>query len=188
MISLGSGVFETGCDVFRFEIREILQDLFPRHARRKQFKDILDPDAHPPNTGAPATLVGMEGDPLVHRMNIIHDVPAVKVCLRFGVAAVGDRAARPPVFGVRCSVRANPRPESRSRADGGGGAAGIRCSVFGVRCSVFGARCSVIGPSKSTPRVPVPGRRDPSQARSYRRSRAGGGGGPGDANLPSIHS
>jgi hypothetical protein len=67
MIGSGSGVDQTGPDVLGFKVGIIRKYLSLANAGRQQFEHILYPDAHAPDTGPPATLIRVEGDP-------VHDV------------------------------------------------------------------------------------------------------------------
>jgi hypothetical protein len=61
---------ERGLDIFRFEVREIGEDLRLGHAGRQKVKDVPDPDAHAADARATAALLGIEGDP-VHSRHVV---------------------------------------------------------------------------------------------------------------------
>ena len=70
MIRLGSGIFQTGADVFGFEVGIIFEDFALPHSDGKEVEDVLPPDAHPPDARPTAALVRVEGDP-IHDMAMI---------------------------------------------------------------------------------------------------------------------
>jgi len=78
MVGFGSGVFKTGVDVLRFQIREVFEDFFSRDFRREKVEHVLHPDTHPPDTGTASALVGIEGDSLVHSHKVVHSGVLVK--------------------------------------------------------------------------------------------------------------
>ncbi len=65
---------QAGIDVLEFEIRMLPENLFRRHSRGKQLKDVRHPDPHATNAGATATLPGVHRDP-VCQFGHIHSLP-----------------------------------------------------------------------------------------------------------------
>jgi len=62
---LDCGVFERGSDVFRLELRKIVEDLLFAHPAGEHFKDVFHTDAKPANTWLSSALTRIEGDSLV---------------------------------------------------------------------------------------------------------------------------
>ena len=62
MVDLLGGVIQGRAEVFRFQIREIGQELLAAQARCIELQYIPDPDAHPSNAGLPAALLRVVGD------------------------------------------------------------------------------------------------------------------------------
>lgn len=62
VVELFGGVLQGGADVLFLQIRVVLQDLGMTGASGQQVEDIRDPDAHATDAGAPAALMGVDGD------------------------------------------------------------------------------------------------------------------------------
>jgi hypothetical protein len=55
---------KAGCDVLRFEVRQLLQHLGCGQAGGEQIQYIRNSNTHPANARPPTTLLGIDGDPL----------------------------------------------------------------------------------------------------------------------------
>ncbi len=62
MIDAPGCILEGSGNVFRFQIRKLLEDFFPGKAGSKQVKDIDHPNAHASDAGSPPTLVRTDGN------------------------------------------------------------------------------------------------------------------------------
>jgi hypothetical protein len=83
VISLGSGAFKTGCDVFGFEIRLVLKDFRLSNTSGQQIKHVFDPNPHASDAGASTTLVWVECDSTVHVGKIADAAALVKKVVSF---------------------------------------------------------------------------------------------------------
>jgi hypothetical protein len=68
VVCLSGGVLEGGPDILCLEVRKVFEDLRFAGARGKHFEHVLNPNAHPANAWATATLVGTE----CNAIQIIH--------------------------------------------------------------------------------------------------------------------
>jgi hypothetical protein len=64
MIDSATGESEASCDVFGFQIRELLEDLGRSEPRREQIEGVRHTDSHPANAGASTALRWVDGDPV----------------------------------------------------------------------------------------------------------------------------
>lgn len=71
-------------DVFRFEVRQLLEHLLRREPRRQEVQHVNDPDAHAPNAGASPALARIHGDAI---SEVCHDII---------LSAKRERILRPP--------------------------------------------------------------------------------------------
>ena len=56
MIQLAAGVLQAGLDVFRLQVRQLLENLLRGQPIGEQIQDIRHPDAHSANAGVSAAL------------------------------------------------------------------------------------------------------------------------------------
>jgi len=62
MIYPPAGEAETGCHVFRFEVRQFFKYLLVGQAGSQQIQDVADADTHPSDARPSATLFRVHGD------------------------------------------------------------------------------------------------------------------------------
>src|ERR1041385_1564761 len=75
-----SGKCKTGFDVFGFQIRKVLENLFLRHSRSQIFKHFVDGYAQATDARFSTSLSRLHGDPssVVHGSRVCLPVPLVK--------------------------------------------------------------------------------------------------------------
>lgn len=80
VISLGSGVFETGRDVFRFEIGIVRVNFRIGNTCGQQIELVFHSNSYASDAGAAAALIWIEGDSTAHRFEVAGEVvPVMKL-------------------------------------------------------------------------------------------------------------
>ncbi len=82
VIKIARGIRDAGANVAGLEIRKVSQDFLLSRATGEHVEHVLDANTHPPDAGAPATLVGIDGD----SVELVHGVAQSKpsnACLEF---------------------------------------------------------------------------------------------------------
>jgi len=76
---LGCSEFESGEDVFGFEIGVVLEDLVFGDAGRQEFENVFNSDPHAANAGAAAALIGIDRNAVevAHCGRIVRDRKAL---------------------------------------------------------------------------------------------------------------
>lgn len=80
MIRFGGGIFQTGPDIFGFEVRIVFESFGFPHSGGEEVEHVLYPDAHAPDARPAAALVRVEGDPVHNGVMIVQDGGMVKGC------------------------------------------------------------------------------------------------------------
>ena len=62
MIEVPGGIGETSANVCRFKVGKVVQDFRFGCATGEHIEHIHNPNAHPANTGTPATLLWIDGN------------------------------------------------------------------------------------------------------------------------------
>ena len=120
VIELRRRVFNAGLDVLGLEIGIVGQDFRFRNPRRQEIEHILDADAHAPDAGAAAALLGIEGDSI----RVVHG------CHLTGWPDFSQVPLWSPIIGPDCQARTS---SGRGPASGADDRAKERpdCSVLG---------------------------------------------------------
>lgn len=104
VIGLECRVFQTRGNIFRLEVGIVFEDLGLGDFRGQQIEDILDPDAHPANAGATATLVRIESDAFGHGKNLHQPRSRVKSGISRGGEGGRDGLSLPGSTRGKCQA------------------------------------------------------------------------------------
>lgn len=78
VVSLGCGVIEACLNVGGLEIGKVFENFRLGHIRGEEVEHVLHPDAHPTDAGTASTLVGIEGNAIIHWRRLADACSSVK--------------------------------------------------------------------------------------------------------------